>query len=68
LLALYFALGVVSMGYLTYTSLNKKVFARTQAGGVYRNDYETLFYGKPLSDTARTTDPGLVDLLRRYNR
>ena len=72
LLYLYFAaycgLGMVSAGYLTYTSLNRKVFARTQANGVYRNEYETFFYGRPQSDTARQTDPVVLDVIKRYDR
>jgi hypothetical protein len=72
LLYLYFAayclLGVISAGYLTYTSLNRKVFARTQANGVYRNEYETFFYGSPQSDTARKIDPVVLDVIKRYDR
>ena len=64
----YFALGVASVGYLTYTSLNRKLFARTQANGVYRSEYETFFYGKPQEDTERRADPNIVNILRRYDK
>jgi len=64
----YCLLGIVSAGYLTYTSLNRKVFARTQANGVYRNEYETFFYGSPQSDTARKIDPVVLDVIKRYDR
>lgn len=66
--AIYFLIGIVSVGYLTYTSLNRKIFVRTQANGVYRSEYEAFFYGKPLSDSARPADPNIVDILRRYDR
>jgi len=66
--AVYFALGIASVGYLTYTSLNRKLFARTQANGVYRSEYETFFYGKPLDATTRPADPNIVDILKRYDR
>jgi len=65
--AVYIMLGVVAVGYMTYTSLNKKVMVRTQANGVYRNEYETVLFGKPLSDTARHIDPDALSIIRRYN-
>ena len=65
--AVYVLLGVVSVGYMTYTSLNKKVMVRTQANGVYRNEYETVFFGKPLSDTAQHIDPAVLSIIQRYN-
>ena len=67
-IAFYVLLGIVSIGYITYTSLNKPLFARTQANGVYRNEYETVFFGKPQSDTAKKIDPVIVHVLERYNK
>ncbi len=68
LFIVYTGFGILSMGYMTYTSLNKKVFSRNEAAGVYRNEYETFFYGKPLSDTATRIDPYVMSVLRRYDR
>lgn len=68
LLIVYAVFGFLSVGFQTYTSLNKKAFARTQANGVYRNEYETVFFGKPLSDTAKKTDPVIISVLKRYNK
>jgi hypothetical protein len=68
LMASYTLLGAAAVGYVTYTSFNKKVFVRTQANGVFRNEYETLFYGKPQTDTMARPDPAIVNILRRYNR
>lgn len=65
--ALYTTLGILSIGYITYTSLNKEVFVQKQANGVYRNEYETLFYGKPTTDTARIVDPATLSVLKRHN-
>jgi hypothetical protein len=65
---IYVLLGLFSVGYLTSTSLNKEKIARTQANGVYRNEYETVFFGKPQSDTARKTDPFIFSILERYNK
>jgi hypothetical protein len=67
-LFIYSALGIASLGYLTYTSFNKKVFSRSQARGTYRNEYETHFFGKTLSDTATHTDPDLVEFLNKYDK
>jgi len=63
----YVVLGFFALGYLTYTSFNKKTFSKTQASGVYRNEYETFFYGKPLSDTATQRDDFVIHLLKEYN-
>lgn len=68
LFIVYAGFGILSIGYFTYTSLNKKVFARTQAAGVYRNEYETHFFGRPLSDTATHVDPFVLSVLRRYDK
>jgi hypothetical protein len=67
-LLIYAALGIASLGYLTYTSFNKKAFSKSQAKGTYRNEYETHFFGKTLSDTATHTDPDLVEFLNKYDR
>jgi len=68
LLIVYIALGVFASGYMIYTSLNKKVFARTQAKGTYRSEYEIHFYGKPLSDTVTSPpDTAVINLLKRYD-
>jgi hypothetical protein len=66
-LFIYICSGVVSIGYITYTSFNKEVLARKQANGVYRNEYEIHFYGKPQSDTAKHIDPFLVHLLDKHD-
>jgi hypothetical protein len=60
-LLMYTLLGLVSLGFITYTSLNKKEFSKNQAKGVYRNEYEMHFFGKTLSDTSTHVDQNLVD-------
>ncbi len=67
-LIVYAGLGLAALGYTTYTSFNKKEFSKTQAKGVYRNEYETHFFGRPLSDTATHVDPYLVEFLNKYDR
>lgn len=63
----YVISGLAAIGYMTYTSFNKEVLAKKHANGVFRNEYETYFFGKPLSDTATKTDAYLLDLLKRHN-
>jgi hypothetical protein len=67
-LAVYIGLGLIALGFTTYTSFDKKEFSKTQAGGVYRNEYETHFFGKPLSDTATHVDSYLVEFLNKYDK
>ena len=60
-------MGLGAAGYSTYTAFHKAALARTQAGGIFRNEYETYFFGRPLSDTATRTDPYVLSILKRYN-
>ena len=63
LVAVYILAGAGAIGYSIYTSFNKQVLARTQAGGRYRNEYETFFFGKPVSDTATQVNPYVLRVL-----
>jgi hypothetical protein len=63
----YIILGFASVVYLTYTSFNKQVFSATQAGGSYRNEYETFFFGKPQSENTIPVDSVIVRLLKECN-
>jgi len=59
----YMLAGIGAMGYSTYTAFNRQALARSQAGGRYRNEYETFFSGKPLSDTTARVDPYVLHVL-----
>ncbi|HEY4936595.1 MAG TPA: hypothetical protein VII44_08440, partial [Puia sp.] len=67
-LLVYSAFGLVALGYMTYSSFNKKELSKTQATGVFRNEYEVHFFGKTLSDTAKRVDSNLVHFLNRYDK
>jgi hypothetical protein len=67
-LSVYSVFGLIAISYITYTSFNKKELSKTQASGVFRNEYETHFFGKPLSDTATRVNPNLVDFLNKYDK
>jgi hypothetical protein len=67
-LLVYTILGLVSIGFMTYTSFDKKEFAKIQANGVYRSEYEVHFFGRTLSDTATRVDMNLVKFLNTYDR
>jgi hypothetical protein len=66
-MAAYVVLGVAASGYMTYTSLTKEAFAKRHALGVYRNEFETYFFGKPQSDTAKKIDPFVLHVIEKYN-
>ena len=66
-LSVYLCIGCMALGYYTYTGFNRKSFAVKQDAGIWRNEYETYFFGKPLSDTAKTTRLPVVNLLKKYN-
>jgi hypothetical protein len=62
----YVFFGLLSIGYFTYTSFNREVFATTQANGSYRNEYEIFFYGKPQEGKNLHADSVLIQVLERY--
>ncbi|MBO9563150.1 MAG: hypothetical protein J7621_10265 [Niastella sp.] len=66
-LAGYLALGLFAAAYSLYVGLNKERFAQKQASGVYRNEYETKFFGKPQSDTATHIDAEVLNILKKYD-
>jgi hypothetical protein len=59
----YVLAGIGAVGYSTYTAFNRHALARSQAGGRYRNEYETFFFGKPTGDTAVQVDPYVLHVL-----
>jgi hypothetical protein len=64
IIILYVIAGLGAVGYSTYTAFNKRALARNQAGGRYRNEYETYFFGKPLQDTVTPVDPYVLHVLQ----
>jgi hypothetical protein len=66
-LVMYIGLGLFSCGYMVYSSFNREFLAHNQAKGAYRNEYETHWYGKPLSDTARKMDSLALHVLDKYD-
>jgi hypothetical protein len=66
--AVYFLFGIAAISYMTYSSLNKKELSKTQESGIFRNEYEIHFFGKPLSDTVTVVNHNLVDFLNKYDK
>lgn len=64
---MYSLLGVMSVGYFTYTSFSKSALARTQANGVFRKEYEAAFDARPEQLNTLKADSVVVHLLKRYN-
>jgi hypothetical protein len=65
---IYSLLGIAAISYMTYSSLNKKELSKTQESGIFRNEYEIHFFGKPLSDTVTVINHNLVNFLNKYDR
>jgi hypothetical protein len=66
-LAVYLLLGLMAAAYSLYNGLDKERFAKTQAKGVYRNEYEIKFFGKAQTDTAIYIDPEVMNILKKYD-
>ena len=65
-LAAYLVLGLFAAAYSLYVGFNKERFSKNHAKGVYRNEYEIYFFGKPQSDTASRIDSNVLDILQKY--
>lgn len=66
-LTFYIALGLFAAAYSLYVGMDKERFAQKQASGVYRNEYEIEFFGKPQSDTATHIDNEVLNILKKYD-
>ena len=75
-LVFYILMGLLSAGFMIYSSFNKEFFAKTQANGVYKKEYEIHFFGKVSRDTSTTSvqtdstsviNVSIVDLLKRHD-
>jgi hypothetical protein len=66
-LGVYLALGLGAAAYSLYVGLDKERFAQKQANGLYRNEYEIEFFGKPQTDTATHVDPEVLNILKKYD-
>jgi len=64
---IYLTTGVFALTYYTFTSFNKQAISVRQDAGIWRNEYETYFFGKPLSDTASRVDPVALKWLKKMN-
>src|SRR5258708_1783839 len=68
LLAIYLVMGLGAAGYSIYTAFHKAALAKTQAGGIFRSEYETYFFGRPMNDTAtHPINQEVLSILKRYN-
>jgi hypothetical protein len=64
---LYLLIGLVAFGYSFYTQFNKTIFARTQANGIFRKEYETYFFGRPINDTNTPMNEEVLRILEKYD-
>ena len=63
----YIVVGLAGLSYYTYTSLNKKALATKQDAGIWRNEYETYFFGRPLNDSGKSINTHVLGILKKYN-
>lgn len=63
----YLAFGVFAAVYSLYIGFDKNRFSSYHAKGVYRNEYESHFFGKPQSDTATKIDQNVLQILKQYD-
>ena len=66
-LAAYMICGTIAAAYSIYVGFDKERFSQNQANGVYRNEYEIYFFGRPQSDTAVHKDQNVIDILKKYD-
>jgi hypothetical protein len=66
-LAVYLLLGIAADAYYTSFIFDKEKFSKKQANGVYRNEYEIHYFGKPQSDTAHLIHQDVISILQRYD-
>ncbi|MBE7169531.1 MAG: hypothetical protein INR73_03025 [Williamsia sp.] len=65
--AVYILTGLFALGYYTFLSFNKDVFASKHDAGIWRAEYETLFYGRSsIGDTTSMNDNAIY-ILRKYD-
>jgi hypothetical protein len=67
-LAAYILMGMAAFSFSFYTQFNKEAFARTQANGIYRKEYEIHFFGEMPEFNARPTDFEVLEILEKYDR
>jgi hypothetical protein len=63
LAAVYMLAGAGAISYSIYTSFNKQALAGMQAGGRYRAEYETFFFGRSLHDSSANVDTYVLHML-----
>lgn len=63
----YILIGLTALSYYTYTSFDKKAFSIKQDAGIWKNEYQTHFFGKPLTDTAAVVREPILRILKKYD-
>lgn len=66
-LGAYLAAGIFAAGYALWMGFDKEELAKKQGSGIFRNEYEVYFFGKPLSDTATYINQHVIDILKKYD-
>jgi len=64
---IYLLIGISAATYYLWMGMDHHRFSSRQASGVYRNEYETYFFGQPQSDTAKKIDQNVLEILKKYD-
>lgn len=65
--ACYISTGLFVLGYYTYLSFNKEVFASRHDAGIWKAEYETHFYGRPGLGAPTSINKNALYILRMYD-
>ena len=63
----YISTGLFVLGYYTFLSFNKDVFASRHDMGIWRAEYETLFYGRSGAGDTTSINKNALYILRKYD-
>ena len=63
----YTMAGLASIGYYTYTSLNKHALSEKQDASIWQNEYEQYFFGRPITHPDAKVREKIIRILEKYD-
>lgn len=64
----YICLGAFVIGYYSYLTFNKSAFAERHDAGIWKNEYETYFFGRSIDNRNTKPRPYILYILDTYDR
>jgi hypothetical protein len=65
--AFYISTGLFALGYYTFLSFNKEVFASRHDAGIWKAEYETHFYGRLGAGDTTSINNSALYILEKYD-